>query len=111
MWQEILTVLATAVVVPLFRDKLKKWGAEKVARAILEDASNDITDPAQALREAWVLANDPHIRAAGERLAVEQQNGKLRIASATAIGKANGQGIDATIVPRDGSETFKPGWE
>lgn len=91
----------------------KRFGARRVdsiAKGILESSDNDVTDPTVAYREAWVAANDVFIKAAAEKLRAQVEAGKVRIAASEAIAKENARGIDATVVPRDGTEEFKPGW-
>jgi gamma-glutamyl phosphate reductase len=95
---------------------LKHWShwnsVKQVAKAIVEDNSNPITDPAQAIRQALIdrllQQNQKRIDQMAQDLSRMQDQAKTDEAAAIERGKANADGMQINIIPPDGTEEFKP---
>src|SRR5690349_18790991 len=113
-WHQVLTLFAGILVREIAERYFDKRKADKVlgtAKDILESSQNPTTDLGQAAREALVLAHhEAVIVPTVERLQKQVAADEIRIANTVAHAKEVATGIDATLVPRDGSEEFKPAW-
>lgn len=109
MWEMLVTFLSTLGVIA-GREYLQNRHVRHVAREILADDSDPTTDITDAVKEAWIRTQAARTKNAARALAREHEAGKLRIRESAARARENAKGIDATVVPRDGSEEYKPGW-
>lgn len=107
---EVLITLISTIAGIYVNKHVQNRNVKAAAKQMLEAVDNNITDPTVALREAWVQANSVYIKAAAAKLTAQAEAGKIRIAASEALAKENARGIDAEIIPRDGTEEFKQGW-
>lgn len=106
-WTQLITFFATFLGMQYGQKYLQNRHVRALAKHILE-TPNDTTDIKDAVRQAVVLAHYRQWSPQVDALAKQHELGKLRIRAAEAAAKKAAKGIDATIVPRDGTEEFKP---
>jgi hypothetical protein len=107
---DVLIAMLSTLAGVFINTHVKNAKAKKAAKSILEAVDNNITDPTVAMREAWVQANAALIKAGAAQLAAQVEANKIRVAASGIRAKLDATGIDAEVIPRDGTEEFKPGW-
>lgn len=91
----------------------RRWShwskVERVAEAIVEDPTNPITNPREALEQAVILINQRQIEAVAPTLGKRLELAEMRAERARQDEAADPH--DVELLERDGTEVFSPGWD
>jgi hypothetical protein len=103
--EQVIAGIVGTIIVQIAR----RWGADKkvqnIAKAIVEDKSNPINDPHEAIVQATIIANAERYRRAGDKLGRRLQAAELRAERTREDEAADPH--DVEIIERDGTEKFK----
>lgn len=121
MLETIIEALATYVILPALGalavkllGKANAAKAKKRAIEILQDESDPITSPKDALQKAFYELFQKRMDADVAEIEQLQREGAIQArarAAQLAADKAAGNVPDVTVVPRDGTEEFRSPWK
>lgn len=106
--QDIIIGMLLSVGVGLVKN-WRHWSkVQTAAKAIVEDTSNPINDPKEALEQAFIAVNSERIKKQAAGLGDRLELAKMRAEATRQAELADP--YDVELVPRDGTEEFKSPW-